>query len=325
MTTSIPPNFRPVPGVPYFAVSERGEAINLRTGKIATPSKQKTGYRTVALAVDGKTKTFYLHRLVAMAFIPVPEEVSEQTDKPEVNHIDGNKDNNAKSNLEWVTSKQNKKHAIDNDLFKFKKVACKNLITGEVVIEPNYHSCARKFNIGEKRLRRHLNSNMAGLITKDYWVFKYNDDTPWPDIDNDCIIENRWDNHKGIWVAEKDGKRYLGDVLANLCEQLGVKYYTVQPEVRADGEKYRVVGYDFWYCNLPTKQMLSEVVFTEKEPVFKTPRALKCTHLKLQVSRIYPSLRAASGALGIADTTLLYAITKKNGYHGEYRIEYVDK
>lgn len=58
------------------------------------------GYKCVKL--NGKHES--IHRLVAKAFIPNPE------NKPEVNHIDGNKQNNHVSNLEWVTSKENINH-----------------------------------------------------------------------------------------------------------------------------------------------------------------------------------------------------------------------
>lgn len=63
-------------------------------------------YHQVKLSFGEKLKGFKVHRLVAQAFIPNPQ------DKPEINHIDGNKINNHVSNLEWVTSSENQKHAF---------------------------------------------------------------------------------------------------------------------------------------------------------------------------------------------------------------------
>ena len=62
------------------------------------------GYLVAVLSNDGVYRREYIHRLVAKAFLPNPE------DKPEVNHIDGNKHNNSVSNLEWVTKSENGKH-----------------------------------------------------------------------------------------------------------------------------------------------------------------------------------------------------------------------
>ena len=59
------------------------------------------GYRTVSIC----NKTASVHRLVATAFIPNPD------NKPVVNHKDGNKSNNCVSNLEWVTVKENARHS----------------------------------------------------------------------------------------------------------------------------------------------------------------------------------------------------------------------
>lgn len=63
------------------------------------------GYHTINLTANGKTKTFKVHRLVALAFLPNPEK------KEQVNHIDFNKLNNNFQNLEWVSNRENSCHS----------------------------------------------------------------------------------------------------------------------------------------------------------------------------------------------------------------------
>ena len=62
------------------------------------------GYQCVSLWICGKKYTRKVHRLVALAYVPNPD------DKPQVNHIDEDKTNNHVSNLEWVTAKENMNH-----------------------------------------------------------------------------------------------------------------------------------------------------------------------------------------------------------------------
>lgn len=80
--------------------------------KILKQFRNRKGYLVVSLCRDGKQKTFRVHRLVAEAFIPNPE------NKPQVNHINTNKENNHVSNLEWVTNGENQIHAYCNGLNK---------------------------------------------------------------------------------------------------------------------------------------------------------------------------------------------------------------
>lgn len=79
-------------------------------GKVLIQHKNKFGYMNVMLRKDGKQKQHKVHRLVAQAFIPNPQ------GKEQVNHIDGDKTNNAVWNLEWVTPKENVNHAFRTGL-----------------------------------------------------------------------------------------------------------------------------------------------------------------------------------------------------------------
>jgi hypothetical protein len=63
------------------------------------------GYYIVTLVNENERKNQFIHRLLAQHFLPNPR------NKPQVNHIDGNKQNNCLSNLEWVTAKENAQHA----------------------------------------------------------------------------------------------------------------------------------------------------------------------------------------------------------------------
>ena len=90
---------------PNYTIDNFGRVRNALRHSIA--HFYKRGYPAVCLASDGKYKDYMIHRLVAEAFIPNPG------DKPEVNHLDGDKKNNIVSNLEWVTSKENTDHYIN--------------------------------------------------------------------------------------------------------------------------------------------------------------------------------------------------------------------
>jgi len=107
-----PTEFYPILGYEnLYSISKNGEVLS-NNGKKLKTEITKFGYCRCALYSNGNTKRFAIHRLVAMAFIPNPE------NKPQVNHKDGNKKNNCVENLEWVTASENIFHAFKNGLRK---------------------------------------------------------------------------------------------------------------------------------------------------------------------------------------------------------------
>lgn len=111
-----------------YQVSNTGRVRSLnykRTGKTKALKQctDKDGYKKVVLCKDGKYKTYYIHRLVALAFIPNPDNL------PEVNHKDEDKTNNYYKNLEWCTRKYNNNYGTRNK--KISKANKGKKFTGE--------------------------------------------------------------------------------------------------------------------------------------------------------------------------------------------------
>lgn len=86
---------------PSYMINRKGEIKSLLTNKILKPAKVKTGYMCVSLRKNGESKTVRVHRLLAKAFIPNPD------NKPHVDHINGVRDDNRLENLRWCTNQEN--------------------------------------------------------------------------------------------------------------------------------------------------------------------------------------------------------------------------
>lgn len=84
-------------------LDKNGKSKNIKE-KLLGQSKSIRGYYSVNLTIKGERRAYTVHRLMAKAFIPNPE------NKPQVNHKDGNKFNNNIQNLEWVTGRENIEH-----------------------------------------------------------------------------------------------------------------------------------------------------------------------------------------------------------------------
>jgi hypothetical protein len=113
----------PIPGYEgSYSVTKNGVVYSLprKTSKklnLMNPvDNMKAGYLRVVLCKEGNSKLWYIHRLVALAYIPNPE------NKKMVNHKNGNKRDNRAENLEWVTRAENHIHAFENGLYPKHKI-----------------------------------------------------------------------------------------------------------------------------------------------------------------------------------------------------------
>lgn len=112
-------------GHPTYRVSNRGYILN-KNGHIMKQRHDKDGYCIVRIYDDGHYTDLKLHRVVAEHFIP------NHNNLPQVNHKNGNKDDNPDTNLEWATDSDNTKHSYETNLHKVGAVL-RHSTDGEIV------------------------------------------------------------------------------------------------------------------------------------------------------------------------------------------------
>ena len=151
----------------FYKVSNKGNVYSVerkdsmgrkRGGHILRPGYSMVGYPKAQLCKNGKMKNKSIHRLVAEAFIPNPNNF------PEVNHIDEVKDNNDVSNLEWCTREYNNNYGTRTERVS-KKVRAVNVETGEVLTFSSTNEAGREgYSNVDKPCRGVYNDGKGKLI-----------------------------------------------------------------------------------------------------------------------------------------------------------------
>lgn len=109
--------WRTIPFAPTYSVSSKGRVRRDDTGRIIKPSLAGRGYPSWIAYAEPSAKRFYVHRAVAYAFLGPPPNFKDAA-RAEVNHKNGDKEDNRRSNIEWLSSRDNKTHAYDIGLRK---------------------------------------------------------------------------------------------------------------------------------------------------------------------------------------------------------------
>lgn len=90
-----------IQGFENYLITDKGNVINRKKNKTVAQFLHRRGYPMVSLYNKGKKRNIYVHRLVAMNFVPNPE------NKPTINHLNENKLDNRACNLNWLTVGEN--------------------------------------------------------------------------------------------------------------------------------------------------------------------------------------------------------------------------
>ena len=166
--------WKPIDGFKGYKISNDGFVYSEKTNRVLNKINNSSGYYHICLINNGKMQYQLLHRLIAQAFIPNPH------NKPFINHIDGDKKNNKIDNLEWVTNKENIRHAFEIGLMNGKPSTRKKQIiqidkkTNKVICEYNSQlEASKKLNIHPGSLSQCLNGKYK---TAGGYIWKYKEE-----------------------------------------------------------------------------------------------------------------------------------------------------
>lgn len=174
--------WKPIKGYENYEISNLGNCKrkeckdnlgHLRKEKILKKNKDIYGYNYYALCKNGKRKNFSVHRLVAKNFDDNYNEYLQ------VNHIDGDKDNNSIYNLEMVSDQENKKHAWEIGLYKYRSKKYNNIfqysLDGKLIKKwKNISEIRKNTNYNTKRIYNCLNGKQKKTNNYIWRIYETN-------------------------------------------------------------------------------------------------------------------------------------------------------
>ena len=159
MTTETTENWKVIPICSKYEVSTIGRVRNKKTKRILKLQNENRCSKIRLINNDKKKKNYNVHRLVALTFIPNPE------NKPEVNFKDENPKNNKIENLQWVTKKENTDIYFKTAKKTYKKIKLTILKTKEEKIFNSIGECGKFIGYKHSKISHRLSGN---VIDKEY-------------------------------------------------------------------------------------------------------------------------------------------------------------
>lgn len=322
------PGFFSIPHNPNAVVSKTYEIVDYWTGQrrtVTMPSPQETSKypRVSTNPVFNEIKLPYhsqtFHRLLALAFIPL----EGTRDRFYVNHIDGNKLNYDVKNLEWVTYKENRDHAVEAGLcVQSVRLMAIDIYTKERRSFPSLQAAARALNIHAWDISKAIEAYRGqGKVICPPWLFLEEGDT----IPTSFIrIQKRVDPIGTRWfLVEKDGEtKYISGV-GNLYKEVGNKEYVIEQAKEHYGA-FEVNGYkvkEVYRQDVPANAYKRE----DEKRGGKEQKAIRVTDLTSGAVTTYPSTDRFATLVGAKRKTIQRRMLYNDSVWRNFKIEYIDK
>lgn len=150
----------------YYEINNYGEVRNKKSSHILVGDKNSAGYMRVCLYNKNKKFRFFRHIMVAKLFLDNPNNFKE------VNHIDGNKENNYVKNLEFCDRKHNEREAHRIGIKKYRPFIVK-FNTGEYKTYEFTIDLATEINVTKRTVLNYLQGKSKGYLDKNISSIKY--------------------------------------------------------------------------------------------------------------------------------------------------------
>ena len=339
-------NWRILPGFPKYAITPDGQVWSFNRNRFLKQHPDNNKYLKVKLYNVLGSITYSVHRLVGMAFVPLPEKFNGNYLAATINHKDHNRQNNHYTNLEWVSLSYNAQEAWDNGYHDHQKRPC-FCIDIQKRMRFNFESV----NEADKQLG-FLDGIFASAINKsrellyNRYIVGHLDDPIWQErlssltIDEiiDLCLNNATDyrpkNRECFFIDIQNKTRMDFKCSSDASKYLGLNSTSVSTAINNASDmvlgRY-IVGYlddPVWQKRLSTLDIDSIInIYTDKIENYKSkkPRACFCIDSYNKTRIDFNSLREVDQLIGLPNDTASSLINRTNGLiQSRYIVGYLD-